>query len=606
MGRIRAGIFGILALMLAFTAVPVGAQESFRNMDEFAGNRITICRISNSDLENFVSGGRTTLEMMISQNQQDWFTCSTKSQGRNLYLILRFSFDSYIDYEEKLTVLLGEKPITTYSVTETDYIENFLPSELFGFIGRAMNQKELTEEQDFSGFLQVHSDKIILNGEEFSNSGAFNTAEEDVFSCDNIEINTVLDQDGAWTRTIEIRPTEEMAASALSAVEERSKACGATYESDSGSCTVNFTATTEEELVRNTMIVLRTSVNISHRKYYKDESTVRMETEESIDVEPLLTEEGGFRYRLELTDDYENLAAVQEISEEDDDTYDNGLVNVSGNTVSCDEKNGNVRFYYDEAVMFDSIQIWTDLSDELKKIKRSILFCMNGEIADEYHEMIKEDLSSRLQDGDSLRIYDDQGNRYYEVSFQSWFPEDVEHYTERILGVKSCNFEVDRKALPIFESTVAEQLLLENSDIHVYSGETELNYILPYNAGTSELEEGSNILKYTCSDEGKYSEQISFRCFHYKKLLLYIFAVCFSVSLITLGAWKVKNRLKKGNRKRQGEKEISEPERRLHGKNRKTQHNQEILYNTTFCPKCGNMHKPGEKFCGRCGYRFKD
>ena len=105
--KIKAGIIFFLILIFGVTwPANAGGRESFY------GSRTTVCRITQSDLENYVSGGRTSLEMLLSKNQHDWLTYSIESHERDLYIAISFAFDSYEDYTEKLSVLIKAEPVT--------------------------------------------------------------------------------------------------------------------------------------------------------------------------------------------------------------------------------------------------------------------------------------------------------------------------------------------------------------------------------------------------------------------------------------------------------------------------------------------------------------
>ncbi|OUP84202.1 hypothetical protein B5F07_08685 [Lachnoclostridium sp. An169] len=604
MKRGKAVLIGALLAVLITGHAKAQENASETVPKEFSGTRTTICRIAQSDLDNFVSGGRASLEMVLVQNQQEWFTCMTKSQGRNLYLVLTFSFESYDDYEEKVTYLLGQDPVTTYRSEDQPYMENFSPEELFNYLELAMEQKYMTEEDGLTEFMRVQADTVELNGTEYTGSRALNTGKAENISFENVHVITYLEENGDWTRKIECSTDEKNSDRIFSVMKERSNSCNASFENDTRTCSITFTAGTEEELVKKTMMVLETSVNIRHRKYYKDDSTVRMETEESIDAEALLTKEGGFSWQMELTEDYINLSGQLLTNEEESGSQNKeATTTVRENTVIYEGREGEVKFYYDEAVMCDCILIQTDLSDELSKLKRTITFCMDGRIADDYHEQIKEEISSRMQDGDSLRIYDDRGKRFYEVSFQSWFVKDIESFTEEMLGVEKVSFEVERKVFPVMESSIEESFSLPVGKANTYSGKIELLYILPDHAESSGIENTGSQVMYTCNDNGRYSEKIEFTCFHYKKLVLYIIAV-FLLAVVTvavLGVIRNKKRLWVAVKQERGSKKKREAKKEVAIR---SVAGQSAEWQNRYCPRCGALHKKGGKFCGKCGYKF--
>lgn len=121
----------ITLFMLCLWCAVIGAQAK---EEPFSGSRETKCVISQSDLNNFISGGKTSLEMLLVQTKEEWFELYSKPKGTEVELYLKYSFASYEDYKTKTEQLLGYEPITTYGEEEEAYAENFSPRDLFHFL----------------------------------------------------------------------------------------------------------------------------------------------------------------------------------------------------------------------------------------------------------------------------------------------------------------------------------------------------------------------------------------------------------------------------------------------------------------------------------------
>lgn len=565
------------------------ARASAKEQEAFLGERTVVCTVSDSDLENFVSGGRSSLEMMISREQSDWFTCRTSAHDRDLYLTLRFSFESYSDYEEKVSFLLGYEPVTTYGDDGAPYIENFAPEELLGFVSEGLISAGATAERSFVDILKTESDTTVLNDTEYTGEGALNTSESGSVAFESISMTTKLEE--SWTREIECTIAEG-SPSGLAVMEERSGRCGASFEGDDRWCKITFTTDTEEELIEKTMQVLETAVNIRRSAYGGDEKTVRMEVREDIDLEPLLTESGSFYSRLELPETYQNLSAdliyTEDTEESGSGTDEDGPIYVSGTTITTESTEGMMRYYYDEELGFDRVIIRTDLSNELKRTKRSITFFLSGTLAADYHDQIKEELKKKLERGDSLRIYEENGSELFEVSHSSWFTDDLQEFTDRILETKGDQIQVTRHVLPLLESSVTEKFSLEESGLNVYSGKVEVRYDLPgitqASGDVSVSRTESQTEKYiTANADTEYSESFVYKTFHYKKLILYAAALLVVLLLVLFVYLMIRRKI----RRRRKKKMIAAAPAQMR-----------------YCPKCGAQHRAEARFCKNCGRRF--
>lgn len=587
--KIKTGI--IIILILATT---ITGKANAKETPDFSGKRITTCRISYSDLDNYVSGGRTTLEMLLSRNEEEWLSYGITSQERDLYISLSFSFESYVDYEEKISILMKAAPVTTYGKEGRAYIENFSPKKLFEFLNYSMKEYELVDETDFTDFLEIYSDNIELNGETYSGTDILPQSDAKEIFFDSIDIDTEKDENGSWTRTIQVDVPDGQSDIIFSELERRCEQCGVSFESGSRTGKMSFSAQSETELIEKTMTVLRTTVNIRHYRYYLENGSVRNETEENIDVKPLLGNGGEFSYRLELPETYEGLSTTfqtpaADISDETTGDEDTENPHIYENVVSYSGRAGKVKYYFNEDMMFDRIVIQTDLSDEMAKTMRTVTFVVSGSIEEGCHEKIKDGLTQKLRNGYSMRIYEDNGERYYEVQFQSRIISEISDFTENIVGVENGSLQIERKMFAFSESRIKETFFLPERKMKTYSGEIEMIYILPHQPHSEETYgENQTIKTVISSTETEYRESYTFRCFHYMKLFLNIVIILSAMTVMLTVVWVVRHKLRNG---KQGKKQNGQ---QIHRKSQEQ-----------ICPHCGNVRGTDAKYCGRCGYKFR-
>lgn len=189
-------------------------------------------------------------------------------------------------------MLIKAEPVTIFGENDQEYMENFSPVELFEFLNYSMKSYDLTEEEDLLEFMEIQSDSMEINGEVYSGTNAVDTSNKGKLTFDNIDFDTKIDESGVWIRTIELSVPEEQADIMFSELSRRCERCDASFESSGGTCTVVLSAETEKNLIEKMLTILQTDVNIRHYRYYQENGTVRNETEETINVDSILAEEG--------------------------------------------------------------------------------------------------------------------------------------------------------------------------------------------------------------------------------------------------------------------------------------------------------------------------
>lgn len=570
-------IISILFSLGAFVQVYAG--------DLFAGQRSVVCVIRQSDVDNFISGGRDTLNTILAQNQEQWYACTLQSKEHEVEISLEFSFDSYADYMEKVEYLIGSKPITTYAENSA-YIENFLPQELFQFMDAAMQDTGVVEEQCFCEMLRLKQDMLKVNGTVYFDRSSTEKENREQIQFKDIRIHTEL-LDEIYVRTIEVS-LEKESRKVGKVLQSRSADIGMQWEENNYSdYKIEFRADSEQELIKNTMILLGTAVNITHNKCYKSDKIVRMSTREKIELESILTENGTFSYVMTVPESCENLGLTMKNDEEVKADEAGSLISMNGYEISYQGKEGCIEYCYDSPFQFEKIAIVTDLSDEFQRTKRSITLYLSKSLAEDYHDMVKDLLWSRVERGDLLHIYDTAQYRCYEVCHSSWFADELGQFTDRIFQIKNSKFVIERPAIPFQKSKISDRFQIEKGDIKSYSEQVELTYLLPKNTEiTEEIIRTETGIKYEVVSAPDISVKKGFLAFHYKKMIVCLSMGVFGILMIAMGLLKIKRKI-------------------VHWKARKERDDRKTKNNIVYCSKCGHAMKKGSTFCSKCGNERK-
>lgn len=562
--------------------------DNLQAQEEFKGSRSIRGIVSQSDLNNFVLGGRAALEMILAQEKVQGCTIRIRSTGTDLEVYIEYPFNTYEEYKDITQKLLGYEPITTYGDINVSYVENFTPVELFNFLNNCMEKSEVIEEIDFLELLKVEKDTMVINGDTYENIGALNTSDKEKIMFNNIEINTEL-SNNIYTRTIAFSVEEDQIQGILRVIKERCRSNDMELqENGTTNSFVTFSANSETQLIKKTMLLLGVPVNINHKKYFNTKKTVRMETKESLDVESILTEGGHFSYELILPESYENLSATLKTTEKEAEEKDKKNTSVASGKVCSNGREGEISFYYDAPLAFDNISIFTDVSDESYKIKRTITFYMDWNIADEYYETVKKELKKRLDNGDVLKIYDNQGYRYYEITHSSWSEKEIEAFTDRIFEMNNSTLKIKRSAIPFVKSRIQDKFNIKEGNIKDYSGTVDIKYMLPDNTKvTEEVNEGEEGKNISLISKLQVTSDIEFFCFHYGKCVVYILGIIVTGMVFFLCISYLQKHFRKQPTKREGMREKSYRSKQ-----------------SEYCSKCGSERKHGAVFCWKCGSKI--
>lgn len=268
-------LFGLLGLCICMLLLVGGCGSSKIAVDTLltvdsscVGARVMTCNLSGARLG---ADEEERLDRLISQYCPQALTCA-KTGGDSAGYVFSLQFDSYQDYVEKLTGLLGREPEVVFATPNTIFAkgsrisEDFDSSQLFGWLYAAMEQEQAQGKRpalvcggtavSIEGKTQTTSHRIGLN----SITGC---------AVDRIDIATVNNGDGTYDRTITFRiplkTVHQLGADLESYMNARTAdfaaeavwtefASGKTYS-------VRFERATIDELKRGTNLLLNTPLS---------------------------------------------------------------------------------------------------------------------------------------------------------------------------------------------------------------------------------------------------------------------------------------------------------------------------------------------------------
>lgn len=463
-------IIFVLIYNISFSVFAASDNE----MDNFCGSRRVTYIVDKSDLNNFVDGGRSSFDIVLRSNVPLWLNYEIYASDRNVYLEINFDFGSFDDYTSKLKELLTYAPILFYSTDNSLLLlESYSAMELLNFLQTILTSLDCLTEQQLSEIFTITENEITINESNYSSEESRLSIRSDIenmIKLDVLKISTKGGKNGSYNRNMTVQVDTTSNEDALNTIIKRFKQIGKTIDTELSDnvieVCVEFNAVNQDELISKTMSCLNVASSISEQQSYIDDTTIGVTRTEFIDLTELMRENAQFHYYYEYPSYYNNVVSVDDV------------VSVTDTTITA-QNESYISCYYERGFKFDSIKVCTDLSNILGKITRTITLVAPIEISEYYHNIIKEQLQSRLIRGTTLNIYDAGGSRYYELNYSSWFTKDIGKFTSSIMN---CNYNLilNNSWIPYGKSNLKDNFSV-NSIINnmVPADKTIVSYILP-------------------------------------------------------------------------------------------------------------------------------
>lgn len=408
------------------------------------------------------------------------------------------------------------------------------------------------------------SGTFSLNGEEYVATERLSIGNGKVdIKASSINISTIVDNAFQYQRSVQMTiPTEKLSDADREALTEQIKSVSGSIDVSSDeevtSFSFSFNAVDCEEIALKTMMALNVSDLITEESSYVNEQEMGISFSEIIDLSSML--DGLYSYSMEFPEVCHDFAA----EDSENVLCHNGVVTTS-------DANGQVEFRYVRPFSFSKIQINTDISDIFGRIERTVHYYVPIDIAEEYHDIVKQELSETLVSGQVLNIYDDILYRNYEVAYSAWFVRQLAQMTQTQYNIT--DRDILHRPYFVFQSgSIRESIGHFTNSLSKLTG--NIVYSVRYPSGVSMKGRGGS-----SNSDGTYSvsvtsgaSRVSIRYTDCSLRVLIITGISF---LIGLGALLFAIfKIKKGSDKNMN------------------------------CPICKQEIKDNSKFCSKCGAKI--
>lgn len=540
----------------------------------FKGTRVLEFESDPSDMDNYVNGGRAAFDLMLRKNAPDWLKYTVSTSERMIVTSISFEFGSFDEMTERLGVLLTASPSVVYSNDdEFMYSEGFLSAELLNF---ALLPLSYGTGEGIDVF-KATENKLVLGDKEYSSKGDMMSAfDGDIILADAFDMHTEVVND-VYTRWLILWLNNDSADKKDAAViEKRFKSVEKPVVEDEGNAKklkVEFKANTEAELTTKTMMCLHASAAVSKSYEYVDNDNVKVTRTEYIDTSSVLRENKKFAYKYIMSESYRNFAVP-----------DGSKAEIAGNSVTAEDLS-KIVVSYERDPGFTGVDIIDDLSSPFGKMTQKLVYKMPLSLAGHFHDEIKEELTGKLIKGSTLNIYDDGGNRCYELSFSSLSADGI----NKLADAFGLSFDFERKTsfVPFLKSTVTQSVKYK-SPLKRFAAPDEANIIILL-SGTSvspdvDVKKSIYVSGRTVTSPigTKGSVELSYRELFLPKTILLLVLVLVIVFAVLFTVKKLR-RLFKDKRKNKAK----------------------AVENVPVCPNCKGRCSADDMFCEHCGFKLK-
>ena len=534
--RIIACFLAVVMMLgtVPFFSLAEGEKASFK------GNREIVLKADYSDLENFFMGGRQSLDLGLRRAAPEWLSYTIKSQGRDLFLTLKFDFSSLEEYKAQLQTLLLYAPgiyfeeSTGYMSMGVVLMESFEVQELLKFVQSLFPAAVETEELPLSKIFEVETNKITLNEKEYtSKENAFKFLPDGISTtkADALDVKTVLKDGGIYERTIAVTVLGGEEDYRFNIFTKRFKAFGS-VKAEENTISVTIESENLSDLVQKTTACLLIGNSISEKEVFATETNVNVVRTEKFDLDNLLEEGAEFTYSATYPEEYKKLSV------------DDEEITLEENSVSALNKQ-EIVVEYQRGFRFTRVESITDLSNIFGKIKRTVRYYAPISIAEPYQEQILEEFQGRMVKGTNLNVYDVGGLRCFELNFNAWYTKQVENFGKAVFGSDEYTFKLSRGFFAYAINSV-EESAIPNKALSNMAPPEKVEHIFIFANGKqikqvkskidSSMEGNSIILS------GKEKVLVKFSGLNFFITLVWGVILITVVSLTTIIAFKVKKK----------------------------------------------------------------
>lgn len=217
MGKLKKILCAAMLLVTAmlFTACGAEVDTELTADSSFTGKRVITMTLSNSDLEEYVTGGADSIEKAVKKYLPEGMTYANSANADSLVYKFTVDFSGIDDYRTKINTILAANPDNSIKAeinyenvdspfkSSLYFEENYSSKDLMGWLVSGLDKEGVVTYSDKSDWMSSGDSKAVINGEEYS---CYSTMEvnDSTYNCASaIYVETEFLSGGMYNRTFE-------------------------------------------------------------------------------------------------------------------------------------------------------------------------------------------------------------------------------------------------------------------------------------------------------------------------------------------------------------------------------------------------------------------
>lgn len=205
----------LICCAVIFASCGAVVDTEFTADSSFSGSRVITLTLSNGDLNDYVPGGKASIEATIKKYIPDCLSYTITEGDDSLVCKFTLAFTGFDDYKTKVSkILAAEKddPITAEIEYENigspfksslRFKENYSSMDLIGWFRYGLQQDDAVTEENTSNWFENGSMSVTISGTEYSSYSSISVDDSVYNTPDSIQVKTYFLTSGNFDRTID-------------------------------------------------------------------------------------------------------------------------------------------------------------------------------------------------------------------------------------------------------------------------------------------------------------------------------------------------------------------------------------------------------------------
>lgn len=208
-----AAILIMAALCFILAGCGATVDTNFSADGNFSGKRVITLTLSESDLQEYIKGGKIAIDSTVKKYKPDELSYSSKNSGGDLVCEFTLEFNGIEDYRTKVASVFAANPDNDFQCeieyenidspfkSSLSFKENFNSIDMLGWLTYGLQKDDIVDYSTTSSWYETGSTALVLNGKEYSTGSNLNMSDSESNCADEVTVKTYFDASGKIQRS---------------------------------------------------------------------------------------------------------------------------------------------------------------------------------------------------------------------------------------------------------------------------------------------------------------------------------------------------------------------------------------------------------------------